>query len=284
MTIRFDKEDDLFVIPTIVISKKKVTMKEYIEVMIKIYQALFECLYEAAKTFFMAIGISYGLWIYVQSKNIGVDYDIIQVALTIYIIYISVMVLLKLTKKTIAMEKECSPVETSFEENNRDEIENVCAHEAGHALMYYLINRKDIRVYINVPVPYTKVSFQKSCVSSVQYLQENVMACYASIAAQRILDKESNGFYGEESSRADMTMANHYLHDLLFITNHNLSLTGDDDETRQEMSRLSKELYAKTEHVLREHIDELKEITVFLLKHRTADKNDIRKICEKGNK
>ena len=44
MTIRFDKEDDLFVIPTIVISKKKVTMKEYIEVMIKIYQALFECL------------------------------------------------------------------------------------------------------------------------------------------------------------------------------------------------------------------------------------------------
>ena len=33
-------------------------MKEYIEVMIKIYQALFECLYEAAKTFFMAIGIS----------------------------------------------------------------------------------------------------------------------------------------------------------------------------------------------------------------------------------
>lgn len=175
-------------------------------------------------------------------------------------------------------------METSFEENNRDEIENVCAHEAGHALMYYLINRKDISVYINVPVPYTKVSFQKSCVSSVQYLQENVMACYASIAAQRILDKESNGFYGEESSRADMTMANHYLHDLLFITNHNLSLTGDDDETRQEMSRLSKELYAKTEHVLREHIDELKEITVFLLKHRTADKNDTRKICEKGNK
>lgn len=259
-------------------------MKEYIEVMVKIYQALFECLYEAAKTFFMAIGISYGLWIYVQSKNIEVDYDIIQVALTIYIIYISVMFLLKLAKRTIAMEKEGSPVETSFEEDNRDEIENVCVHEAGHALMYYLINRKDISVYINVPVPYTKVSFQKSCVSNVQYLQENVMVCYASIAAQRILEKESNGFYGDESSRADMTMANRYLHDLLFITNHNLSLTGDDDETRQEMSRLSKELYKQTEEILIEHIEELKELSRVLMRNGYADGHDIKKIFDDQQK
>lgn len=140
-----------------------------------------------------------------------------------------------------------------------------------------MINRKDISVYINVPVPYTKVSFQKSCVSSVQYLQENVMACYASIAAQRILDKESNGFYGEESSRADMTMANHYLHDLLFITNHNLSLTGDDDETRQEMSRLSKELYKQTEEILIEHIEELKELSRVLMRNGYADGHDIKR-------
>lgn len=73
-------------------------MKEYIEVMIKIYQALFECLYEAAKHFH---GNWYLIWVMdiCSVKNIDVDYDIIQVALTIYIIYISVMVLLKLTKK-----------------------------------------------------------------------------------------------------------------------------------------------------------------------------------------
>lgn len=260
-------------------------MKKSIEVIKKIYQAFFQCLNEALKAYLMAIGISCGFGIYAHSINIDEDFDITSVATTIFIIYIMVIFFIR-TIRNISSVTDINDKELenpSFVESDLQEVEIVCVHEAGHALMGYLLNREDICVYINTPIPHTKVTFQKY-VSSVQYLKENVMIYYASIVAQRILGKESTGFYGVNNSNSDIENANLNLHDILLLNNHDLSLTGDDDETRQEMSRLSKELYAKTEHVLREHIDELREITEILLKNRTADKNDIRKICEKGNK
>lgn len=260
-------------------------MKEYIKVIKKIISSVFRYLYEALRAYLMAIGISYRFERYAHSINIDEDFDITSVATTIFIIYIMVIFFIR-TIRNISSVTDINDKELenpSFVESDLQKDEIVCVHEAGHALMSYLLNRNDICVYINEPIPHTNVTFQQY-LSSVQYLKENVMIYYASIVAQRILGKESTGFYGVNNSNSDIENANLNLHDILLLNNHDLSLTGDDDETRQEMSRLSKELYAKTEHVLREHIDELKEITAFLLKHRTADKNDIRKICEKGNK
>ena len=150
--------------------------------------------------------------------------------------------------------------------------------------MFYVLGFNKIHVLIDVTQPHTTASISDSSVITVEILRKRVKICYASIAAQRLLYKESSGFYGENSSGADMKIANSCLHSILLIENHELSLTGEDKQTKHEMSRLSKELYKQTEEILIEHIEELKELSRVLMRNGYADGHDIKKIFDDQQK
>lgn len=63
-----------------------------------------------------------------------------------------------------------------------------------------------------------------------------------------------------------------------------ISLTGEDNQTKHEMNRLSKELYEQAEEILKEHIEELKELSRFLMRNGYADGHDIKKIFDAKRK
>ena len=150
--------------------------------------------------------------------------------------------------------------------------------------MFYVLGINKIHVLIDVTQPHTTASISDSPVMTIEVLRKEVMVYYASIIAQRLLDKESSGFYGDNNSGADMKFANSCLHSILLIDNHELSLTGEDNQTKHEMNRLSKELYEQTEEILKEHIEELKELSRFLMRNGYADEHDIKKIFDAKQK
>lgn len=230
---------------------------------------------------------------YACSIDKGEDINILFLANTFFIYLVickSIYVLALLIKSDGSKSSESSQslqkdseLETAKQyhpeiETNPDLRERICIHEAGHAIMFYVLGVNKIHVLIDVTQPHTTASISGSSVMTVETLRKRVMVCYASIAAQRLLDKESSGFYGENDSGADMKVANSCLHSILLIKKHELSLTGEDKRTKHEMNRLSKELYEQTEEILKEHMEELKELSRFLMRNGYADGHDIKKI------
>lgn len=278
-------------------------MKTYIEL-------LFECLHESfpkvmrgiwslTKTYCMFVGISFGIWMYACSIDIGEDINILSLANTFFInlvickfLYVFVVLMntdgSKSSDSSQSLQKD-SELETAKQyhpeiETNPDMRERICIHEAGHTIMFYVLGINKIHVLIDVTQPHTTASISDSPVMTIEVLRKEVMVYYASIIAQRLLDKESSGFYGNNNSGADMEAANSCLHSILLIENHELSLTGEDKQTKHEMNRLSKELYEKTEEILKEHMEELKELSRFLMRNGYADEHDIKKIFDAKQK
>lgn len=250
-------------------------------------------LWSIAKTYFMFVGISFGIWMYACSIGKGGNINILFLA-NIFFIYLVICKFIyafallmnadssKSSDSSQSLQKD-SELETAKQyhpeiETNPDIRERICIHEAGHAIMFYVLGINKIHVLIDVTQPHTTASISDSSVMTIEVLRKEVMVCYASIIAQRLLDKESSGFYGENSSGADMKVANSCLHSILLIENHELSLTGEDKQTKHEMNRLSKELYEQTEEILIEHIEELKELSRVLMRNGYADERDIKKI------
>lgn len=250
-------------------------------------------LWSIAKTYFMFVGILFGIWMYACSIGKGGNINILFLA-NIFFIYlvickfIYVFALLmnadssKSSDSSQSLQKD-SELETAKQyhpeiETNPDMRERICIHEAGHAIMFYVLGINKIHVLIDVTQPHTTASISDSPVMTIEVLRKEVMVYYASIIAQRLLDKESSGFYGDNNSGADMKFANSCLHSILLIENHELSLTGEDKQTKHEMNRLSKELYEQTEEILIEHIEELKELSRVLMRNGYADERDIKKI------
>lgn len=279
----------------------------------KYFELLFECLHDSfpkvmhglwsmTKTYFMFVGISFGIWMYACSIDKGEDINILFLANTFFIYLVickSIYVLALLIKSDGSKSSESSELSDSLQkdseletakqyhqeiETNPDIRERICIHEAGHAIMFYVLGFNKIHVLIDVTQPHTTASISDSSVITVEILRKRVIICYASIAAQRLLDKESSGFYGENNSNADMNVANSCLHSILLIENHELSLTGEDKRTKHEMDRLSKELYEQTEEILIEHIEELKELSRVLMRNGYADGHDIKKIFDDQQK
>ena len=270
----------------------------------KYFESLFEYLRDSfpkvmhelwiiAKTYFMFVGISFGIWMYACSIGKGGNINILFLA-NIFFIYLVICKFIyafallmnadssKSSDSSQSLQKD-SELETAKQyhpeiETNPDLRERICIHEAGHAIMFYVLGVNKIHVLIDVTQPHTTASISGSSVMTVETLRKRVMVCYASIAAQRLLNKESSGFYGENDSGADMKVANSCLHSILLIKKHELSLTGEDKRTKHEMNRLSKELYEQTEEILKEHMEELKELSRFLMRNGYADEHDIKKI------
>ena len=261
-------------------------MKTYIEL-------LFECLHESFPK------VMRGIWMYACSIDIGEDINILSLANTFFInlvickfLYVFVVLMnadgSKSSDSSQSLQKD-SELETAKQyhpeiETNPDMRERICIHEAGYAIMFYVLGINKIHVLIDVTQPHTTASISDSPVMTIEVLRKEVMVYYASIIAQRLLDKESSGFYGDNNSGADMKGANSCLHNILLIDNHELSLTGEDNQTKHEMNRLSKELYEQTEEILKEHIEELKELSRFLMKKGYANEHDIRKIFDAKQK
>lgn len=272
-------------------------MKKYFESLFEYLRDSFpkvmHGLWSMAKTYFMFVGISFGIWMYACSIGKGGNINILFLANTFFIclvicksIYVFALLMnadsSKSSDSSQSLQKD-SELETAKQyhpeiETNPDMRERTCIHEAGHAIMFYVLGVNKIHVLIDVTQPHTTASVSGSSVMTVETLRKRVMVCYASIAAQRLLDKESSGFYGENDSGADMKVANSCLHSILLIENHELSLTGEDKRTKHEMNRLSKELYEQTEEILKEHMEELKELSRFLMRNGYADEHDIKKI------
>lgn len=256
-------------------------------------------LWSIAKTYFMFVGISFGIWMYACSIGKGGNINILFLA-NIFFIYLVICKFIyafallmnadssKSSDSSQSLQKD-SELETAKQyhpeiETNPDIRERICIHEAGHAIMFYVLGINKIHVLIDVTQPHTTASISDSSAMTIEVLRKEVMVCYASIIAQRLLDKESSGFYGENSSGADMKVANSCLHSILLIENHELSLTGEDKQTKHEMNRLSKELYEQTEEILIEHIEELKELSRVLMRNGYADGHDIKKIFDDQQK
>lgn len=258
------------------------------------YELLFEYLHDSfpkvmrgiwslTKTYCMFVGISFGIWMYACSIDIGEDINILSLANTFFkclVICKSIYVFVLLMNADSSKSSDSS----QSIETNPDMRERICVHEAGHAIMNYVLGFNKIKVAIDCAQPHTKASISDSPVMTIEVLRKEVMVYYASIIAQRLLDKESSGFYGDNNSGADMKGANSCLHNILLIDNHELSLTGEDNQTKHEMNRLSKELYEQTEEILKEHIEELKELSRFLMKKGYANEHDIRKIFDAKQK
>ena len=281
-------------------------MKTYFELLYQfindIFSKFIKGLCSMTKAYFMFVGISFGIWMYACSIDEGEDINILFLANTFFIYLVickSIYVLALLIKSDGSKSSESSelsdPLQKDSEletakqyhqeiETNPDIRERICIHEAGHAIMFYVLGFNKIHVLIDVTQPHTTASISDSSVITVEILRKRVKICYASIAAQRLLYKESSGFYGENSSGADMKIANSCLHSILLIENHELSLTGEDKQTKHEMSRLSKELYKQTEEILIEHIEELKELSRVLMRNGYADGHDIKKIFDDQQK
>lgn len=274
------------------------------------YELLFEYLHDSfpkvmrgiwslTKTYCMFVGISFGIWMYACSIDIGEDINILSLANTFFInlvicklLYVFVVLMnadgSKSSDSSQSLQKD-SELETAKQYHqeidiNPDIRERICIHEAGHAIMFYVLGINKIHVLIDVTQPHTTASISDSPVMTIEVLRKEVMVYYASIIAQRLLDKESSGFYGDNNSGADMKGANSCLHNILLIDNHELSLTGEDNQTKHEMNRLSKELYEQTEEILKEHIEELKELSRVLMRNGYADGHDIKKIFDDQQK
>lgn len=281
-------------------------MKTYFELLYQfindIFSKFIQGLWSMTKTYFMFVGISFGIWMYACSIDKGEDINILFLANTFFIYLVickSIYVLALLIKSDGSKSSESSelsdPLQKDSEletakqyhqeiETNPDIRERICIHEAGHAIMFYVLGVNKIKVAIDCAQPHTKASISDSPVMTIEVLRKEVMVYYASIIAQRLLDKESSGFYGDNNSGADMKGANSCLHSILLIDNHELSLTGEDNQTKHEMSRLSKELYKQTEEILIEHIEELKELSRVLMRNGYADGHDIKKIFDDQQK
>lgn len=255
------------------------------------YELLFEYLHDSfpkvmhglwsvAKTYFLFVGISFVIWMYAYSIDKGDDINILFLANTFFLVTVICRLIYILIVLMNADDSKSSDSSQSLQKNpeNVDIRERICVHEAGHAIMNYVLGVNKIKVAIDCAQPHTKASISDSPVMTIEVLRKEVMVYYASIIAQRLLDKESSGFYGDNNSGADMKGANSCLHSILLIDNHELSLTGEDNQTKHEMNRLSKELYEQTEEILKEHIEELKELSRFLMKKGYADEHDIKKI------
>ena len=268
-------------------------MKTYFELLYQfindIISKFIQGLWSMTKAYFMFVGISFGIWMYACSIDEGEDINILFLANTFFIYLVickSIYVLALLISDPLQKNSELETTKQYHQEieTNPDIRERICIHEAGHAIMFYVLGFNKIHVLIDVTQPHTTASISDSSVITVEILRKRVKICYASIAAQRLLYKESSGFYGENSSGADMKVANSCLHSILLIENHELSLTGEDKQTKHEMSRLSKELYKQTEEILIEHIEELKELSRVLMRNGYADGHDIKKIFDDQQK
>lgn len=241
-----------------------------------------------------SVGFSYFVCLYIKSNGQNADIDVMQLACHVFRLYIftaigyfgAIMFLSndKEPKQTTIIEKEMPSAKLdkphTISKWELNELKPTCIHEAGHGLMLYLVGIDDIKIHIDRFHSWTSANFPG--VGSTDCLRKMVMVYYSSIAAQRILGCETSGFFGNENTQSDYEKANATLHSILLIENHELPLTCDDDQTRELMESLSKELYAETEQLLLEHKSDLEQLTDLLIKSRYADEQDIHKILHES--
>jgi hypothetical protein len=158
-------------------------------------------------------------------------------------------------------------------EVNAEARRQEAVHVAGHALVCWVKQFDDFRVFVGCPNP----RVQSVLHWSSDAIENYVMLHYAGAAAEEILLGNIQGLsYGGE--KLDFTKATNAIRLYIANTHPELSKAQLEAEATAEIIRLSKKWYQEAKDLLSEHIDELKIIYNELLTKDILNKADIEKL------
>lgn len=160
-------------------------------------------------------------------------------------------------KTIICRDLECNEeIEVEKEKfKSKENFERSCYHEAGHFVC---------AEYHNIGIEEVQISLTNSFVAldvcekdSEDDLHKLISVMYAGLLSEKIIfGTASSGFMGAEDS--DMGSANEMLHDLVILSDDELSLTGLEEELiKEKMIELSKKIASETKEILLKNKDRL---------------------------
>ena len=173
--------------------------------------------------------------------------------------------------ETVIYRKRTSEEEQILEYNKKVNA----AHEAGHAVMAYLVGMQRVRVILS-GVPRTEVFHQYLAGNESRIM---IYVKYAgAIAEEMILGKFHNGCFGSET--ADFEHAAKLIKGYIVMSNPEMSKSFLDSELAEKIIELSKRFWEDAEQILRKHqeivLAEYKE----LLKKDELSEKELKKIFE----
>lgn len=238
----------------------------------KIFKDMLTCFISACGIAFLFMFFAYNTALYDQSlMKAGV--------LWLFFLLASVTIFFKIvngdwiSSDKAAPPRDGIPIEIPLKISEEVEAEmrrKSAVHEAGHALVCWVKQFGDFRVYMTGQNPRVHAVFNLFSDSIENYVVE----LYAGAAAEEILLGNINGVpYGGEE--LDFTKATNAIRAYIANMHPELSKAQLEAEATAEIIRLSKKWYQEAKDLLSEHLDELKLISNELLTQDILSKDDI---------
>lgn len=151
----------------------------------------------------------------------------------------------------------------------------ISVHEAGHALMCYIMNIEDFTVKTSYTNSFVTVKVEKLfCADDLKKL---IYIDYSgAIAEELITGNISVGSMG--SDKSDFEQAIKYIKQFIILTDSEYSKTGLDEGINTKIVELSKLFYKEAKAIMIENKEEIEKLACNLYEHKTLTKNDIEKI------
>ena len=156
--------------------------------------------------------------------------------------------------------------EISTEQQRRSTI-----HEAGHALLAYILELDEYSVHMTYPRPHVKSLINGNSSDDVK---KNILVYYAGAAAEEMV---LGNFHAGSmlNNDSDFVMAKEYIKIYITLTNPDVSKAMLDSELEEQIIDMSKELYKEVKTMISENIEKLEIISTELMKKEYLSKEDI---------
>ncbi|MEE1255579.1 MAG: hypothetical protein UHN47_03585 [Lachnospiraceae bacterium] len=144
-------------------------------------------------------------------------------------------------------------------------------HEAGHALLAYILELDEYSVHMIYPKPHVKIVTNGI---SLEDIRKNIIVYYAGAAAEEMV---LGNFHAGSmlNSDSDFVMAKEYIKIYITMTTPDVSKAMLESDLAEQIIDMSKELYKEVKTMISENIEKLEIISTELMKKEYLSKEDI---------
>lgn len=238
-----------------------------------------------AKRFITACGITLLLCFFNEDIEVYTRESIVRVVFSIFLLECLLSIFYKATKYTGTVAPNAATWQdtamASLAEESTQKIDKnrqiIAVHEAGHAVMSYLVNATRYDIDIANSCVHTSYGL-----ADIEEYKNYIMVTYAGAASEElILGKYCSGCFG--SGTADFEFARTQIKGYIVMTDNTVSKSMLEEEIGQKVIRLSKDLYLETLEALAPHKDMIQHLADILSTKNSLKTEEVKEILEHYN-